>query len=61
MTEAGDGEITSGGFSPTLGKSIAMARIPTTVNDNCQVEIRGKLLSARVVKYPFARNGKACI
>jgi aminomethyltransferase len=61
VTEAGDGEITSGGFSPTLGKSIAMARIPTTVKDNCQVEIRGKLLNARIVKYPFARNGKACI
>jgi len=61
VTEAGDGEITSGGFSPTLGKSIAMARIPTTVKDNCQVEIRNKLLNARIVKYPFARNGKACI
>ena len=61
VTEAGDGEITSGGFSPTLGKSIAMARIPTTVKDNCQVEIRGKLLKTRIVKYPFARNGKVCI
>ena len=26
-----------------------------------QVDIRGKLLPARVVKYPFVRNGKALI
>ncbi|WP_455217954.1 glycine cleavage system aminomethyltransferase GcvT [Kaarinaea lacus] len=59
VTEQGDGEITSGSFSPTLGKSIAMARIPFAATERCQVEIRGKLLDARIVKYPFARNGKA--
>jgi len=59
ITEHGDGEITSGSYSPTLGKSIAMARIPFAVEDTCKVEIRGKLLNARIVKYPFARNGKA--
>jgi len=59
ITEHGEGEITSGGFSPTLGKSIALARVPSTTTGHCQVEIRGKQLSARIVKYPFARNGKS--
>ena len=59
----GEGEITSGSFSPTLGKAIAMARAPAGVEPGttCQVDIRGKLLNARVVKYPFVRNGKSCI
>ncbi len=60
ITTHGEGEITSGGFSPTLGKSIALARVPTATVGHCHVEIRGKKLSARIVKYPFARNGKAC-
>jgi aminomethyltransferase len=54
----GAGEITSGSFSPTLGRSIALARVPAGTGDHCQVEIRGKLLAARVVKPPFVRNGK---
>lgn len=60
-TPHGDGEITSGTFSPTLEKSIALARVPNGVQigDTVQVEIRDKLLNAKVVKYPFARNGKA--
>jgi len=57
----GEGEVTSGSFSPTLGKSIALARVPAATAEHCQVEIRGKLLAARVVKPPFARNGKACV
>ncbi len=57
----GEGEITSGTFSPTLSVAIAMARVPTGTTDHCQVEIRGKLLPARVVKPPFVRNGKTCI
>jgi len=55
------GEITSGSFSPTLGKSIAFARVPVSVGTHCKVDIRGKQLTARVVKAPFVRNGKACI
>jgi aminomethyltransferase len=58
VTEYGDGETTSGSFSPTLGKSIALARVPAATSDHCHVEIRGKQLAARIVKYPFARNGK---
>jgi aminomethyltransferase len=59
----GEGEITSGSFSPTLEKSIALARVPNGVQigDTVQVEIRDKLLNAKVVKYPFARNGKGLI
>ena len=55
------GETTSGGFSPTLGKSIALARVAAQVSDECQVEVRGKQLACKVVKPPFVRNGKACV
>jgi len=57
----GVGEVTSGGFSPTLKRSIAFARVPQGCGDDCEVEIRGKWVSARVVKPPFVRNGKAKI
>lgn len=55
------GEITSGSFSPTLGCSVAFARVPRSVGESCQVDMRGKLMTARVVKPPFVRNGKACV
>ena len=55
------GEITSGGFSPTLGRSIALARVSATVADACEVEIRGKRLPVTLVKPPFVRNGEARI
>ncbi len=61
ITDHGDGEITSGTFSPSLGVSIALARIPSAAKDNCHVEIRGKQLKARIVKPPFVRNGKALV
>ena len=59
----GEGEITSGSFSPTLNASIALARIPAGINlgDTVDVEIRDKRLKALVVKYPFVRNGKALV
>ena len=59
-TSQGDGEITSGTMSPTMGVSIAMARVPAGVKagDSVEVEIRGKWLPAQVVKMPFVRNGK---
>jgi len=60
VTARGDGEILSGSFSPTLGKSIAFARVPAGAGDALQVDIRGKLVPVRVVKYPFVRDGKAC-
>lgn len=59
----GEGETTSGSFSPTLGQSIALARVPAGIKpgDQCEVEIRGRWLKARAVKYPFVRNGKSCL
>ena len=56
----GDGEILSGTFSPTLGKGIALARVPAGEPGEVAVDIRGKLVPVRVVKYPFVREGKAC-
>jgi len=61
VESVGEGEITSGSFSPTLGRSIALARVPVATTEHCQVEVRGRLLSARVVKPPFVRNGEAQI
>ncbi len=52
------GEITSGSFSPTLNKGIALARVPVTIGAQCLVEIRGKQYPAQVIKPPFVRQGK---
>ena len=62
-TPHGAGEITSGTFSPTLGKSIALARVPSAVEVGAtvDVEVRGKRLPARVVKPPFVRNGRGLV
>ena len=63
FTEHGEGETTSGSFSPTLQKAIAFARLPLGVEagDAVEVDIRGKRLKARAVKLPFARHGKALV
>jgi aminomethyltransferase len=63
LTIEGDGEITSGTFSPTLGESIALARVPVGIAPGCivAVEVRDKRLDARVVKPPFVRHGKALV
>jgi len=63
MTPLGEGVITSGGFSPTLGRSIALARLPLAVEpgSSVRVDIRGRLLVARVVKPPFVRHGQVRI
>ena len=62
-TPNGTGEITSGSFSPTLQQSIALARIPLGIAPGAEidVQIRDKNLKAKVVSYPFARNGKALV
>ena len=59
FTAAGEGEILSGTFSPTLGKAIALARVPAGEVGAVEVDIRGKRLPVRVVKYPFVRDGAA--
>jgi len=61
IVAGGEGEITSGTFSPTLGYSIAMARVPATVGDTAEVDIRGKLVPVKVVKPSFVRMGKKVI
>ena len=63
FTAQGEGEITSGSFSPTLNGSIALARVPVDVRvgDTVEVDVRGKRMKAAVVKYPFVRNGKALV
>ena len=62
-TATGEGEMTSGTFSPTLAQSIGFARVPVGVNagDQVDVEIRDKRLAARVVKPPFVRHGKRLV
>ncbi len=59
--ESGAGEITSGSFSPTLQQSIALARVPAEAKDKCSIEMRGRSMTAKIVKYPFVRNGKSCL
>jgi aminomethyltransferase len=58
ITANGDGEILSGTFSPTLGKSIAFARVPAGAPAPVTVDIRGRALPVRVVRFPFVRDGK---
>ncbi|MFZ2507476.1 MAG: glycine cleavage system aminomethyltransferase GcvT [Steroidobacteraceae bacterium] len=58
---AGEGEVTSGTFSPTLERSIGLARVPAATGGNVNVDIRGRLLPARVVKPPFAKNGEVMV
>lgn len=60
VTANGDGEILSGTFSPTLGKAIAFARVPAGDPGALSVDIRGKLVPVRAVKYPFVRDGQPC-
>jgi aminomethyltransferase len=55
------GEVTSGTFSPTMNRSIALARVPSAAASRVQVEIRGKMHAARIVKPPFVRHGKVLI
>ena len=64
LTAHGEGEILSGTFSPTLGKAIAFARVPAGdiplgAAGNVRVDIRGKEVPVRVVKFPFVREGQA--
>jgi len=57
----GEGETTSGTMSPTLKKSIGMARVPKATGDSVMLEIRGKLIPAKVVKPSFVRKGEALV
>ena len=54
----GGGEITSGGFSPTLGHAIALARVPVNIGDTGKVERRGQSIPIKIIKPPFVRRGE---
>jgi len=60
LTANGSGEILSGSFAPTLNKAVAFARIPAGEPGEVRVDIRGKEVPVRVVKYPFVRDGQPC-
>ena len=58
---AGEGEMTSGTYSPTLERSIGFARLPIAAEGMVEVDIRGRRAPARLVKPPFVRDGRARI
>ena len=60
LTANGEGEILSGSFAPTLDKAVAFARIPAGAPGDVRVDIRGREVPVRLVKYPFVRDGKPC-
>lgn len=62
-TEHGDGLVTSGTFSPTLGTSIALARLPRAARagDRVRAVIRDRRVAARVVTPPFVRRGRILV
>ncbi len=55
----GEGEITSGSFSPTLNCAIALARVPVDTQNQAEVDRRGQWISVQVIKPPFIKYGKA--
>jgi aminomethyltransferase len=59
--DATHGQVTSGSYSPTLERSIALARVAAAAAGAVQVDVRGKALRARIVKPPFVRNGRPLI
>ena len=59
LTASGKGEVLSGTFSPTLGKAIALARVPAGEHGQVRVDIRGREVPVRVVRFPFVREGQA--
>lgn len=61
VVDGKEGVITSGSFSPTLGFSIALARVPATTSDSAEVDIRGKMVPVKVVKPGFVRMGKKLV
>jgi len=61
LDDGSRGEITSGGYSPTMERSIAFARVPANIGKTCKIDIRGKLKVARVVKPCFVRRGEVQI
>ena len=61
VSGVGEGEVTSGTFSPTLARSIGLARVPSATGSEVQVEVRSRLLPALTVRPPFVRHGQPAI
>ena len=61
VDSGGEGEVTSGTYSPTLERSVGMARVPAGIGDRCEVDIRGRRVPASVHALPFVRAGKVRI
>jgi aminomethyltransferase len=60
-TASGEGIVTSGTHSPTLGKPIGLALLPTAasaVGTAFEVDIRGRAARARIVETPFYKRPK---
>ena len=53
-----EGVVTSGTYSPTLKKPIALARLPRNKKKLCFTEARGKLIQARIGSPKFVDQGK---
>ena len=61
QTPSGPGTVTSGTHSPTLGKPIGLALLPSgsaAIGEEFSVDIRGRSARARVVETPFYRRKK---
>jgi aminomethyltransferase len=61
LSGGGEGVVTSGSFSPTLERTIALGRVPVGDETQCEVEVRGRRLAARIVRPVFVRNGRSCL
>ncbi|HUW97356.1 MAG TPA: glycine cleavage system aminomethyltransferase GcvT [Acidiferrobacter sp.] len=60
----GDGVLTSGTFSPSLGRGIGLARVPIAAAEGqvCEVAGRaGRTALARLTVPPFVRHGRALV
>jgi aminomethyltransferase len=57
------GRVTSGNFSPALGRGIALALVSTAADladgDEVSVEVRGKSLIGHVSPLPFVQAGRS--
>lgn len=53
------GVITSGSFSPTLGHSIALARVPAGIGKEATVQLRHREVQVQVTRPVFVREGKS--
>lgn len=57
-TNAGTGIVTSGTFSPTLKRGIALARVPINAHSTCQVKVRQRSIPAKIAHLPFVRRSR---